>query len=234
MKYKIKYLKLKKLEKELINKGELPLDYMTHKSDLSINIKQSGGVSKNMLQSGNTKCKKCNNVNNTKYKYCNSCNKNDILNVDKLTDSPSMIDLNGKEYDIHNTLLNNIESNNQSGGSKCIGCNNTSCKFCNKYDILNVDKLTDSPSMINLNGKEYNINNVLFNKLQDGGYITETDTESENNNLYSVEGHQPDIQPKKIKLSELSNKQQIFNNMSSELSDFNETESVSLSILNSD
>ena len=89
MKYKTKYLKLKELEKKLIAEGTLPPTYNT----------QTGGHN-------NKLCKKCNNLN----KYCKLCNKNDILLVSKLTDTPKMMEIYGREYDIPTQLYNKLQS----------------------------------------------------------------------------------------------------------------------------
>jgi hypothetical protein len=105
IKYKVKYMKLKELEKKLIESGQLPPDYMNQ-----INNKQLGGSMSNKM------CKNCYKINNTKHKFCNSCNKNNIYKISKLTDTPKMMDIYGFEYDIHQTLYNKLQPI-QEGGS---------------------------------------------------------------------------------------------------------------------
>ena len=101
--YKIKYLKLKELEKKLINDGKI----------------LNGG--------GYTLCNNCYKSNNTKHKFCKSCknNNNNIFNVSKLTDTPKIIDLNNNENNITQLLVDklqikkNINNNNSilNGGN---------------------------------------------------------------------------------------------------------------------
>ena len=162
IKYKMKYIKLKEFEKQLIASGKLPTDYMNK-------INQSGGNKSSKI------CKNCYKINTTKHKFCNSCNTNNIYKISKLTDTPKMIDMYGYEYDIHQSL----------------------------YDKLQ--------------------------PIQEGG--NNNDSESENGDLYSYEETKINLIPDKVNLKTLSNKNQLFENMSNELT---ESESVALSILNSD
>ena len=173
IKYKIKYLKLKELEKELMNEGKLSKNY-------------------NILKGGNNKkyklCNNCYKENNTKHKFCKSCNNNNIFNISKLTDTPKMIDIDGNEYHINQLLFNKLQPIKEND-----------------------------------------------NILKGGNIDTEKSlSDTDGNELYSVEERKIDLIPNNTnsvnKLKELSNKKQLLN-MSDNSSD---TASLTLSIFNSE
>ena len=112
MKYKIKYYKLKELEKKLIQEGKLKYNDIkptiqnggTIPKDSRFSIREGtiskdsrfsireGTISKDSTinTNNNLKCHKCDNIIQIagSHKLCTNCNTN-ILNINKLTDTPT-------------------------------------------------------------------------------------------------------------------------------------------------
>ena len=215
IKYKIKYLKLKELEKKLISDDGLFIN--------NNKILNGGGNAKYKL------CNNCYKSNNTKHKSCKLCKNshNNIFNISQLTDTPNIINLNNNKNNITQSLVDKLQINKNND------------YILNGGNINNDLNNHDSENS-NLNDHDFEEHDLENSNLNDHDF-EEHDSENSissnselNNNLYSIEERKIDLISNNSnsinKLKELSNKKQLLN-----ISDISsETDSLHLSLFDSD
>ena len=144
MKYKIKYYKLKELEKKLIQEGKLKYD------DIKPTIQNGGTIPKDsrLNTNNNLKCHKCDNIIQIagSHKLCTNCNTN-ILNINKLTDTPTnnntnlknINELAGKHLQKANELYNQLAKYTLSDST------HSDISDIDQHDILKYNNNDDKP-----------------------------------------------------------------------------------------
>ena len=172
MKYKIKYYKLKELEKKLIQEGKLKYDDIKPtihsggtipKEDSKFSIRE-GTIpkenSKFSIREGtintnnNLKCHKCDNIIQIagSHKLCTNCN-NNILNINTLTDTPTynnnplqnLNQLAGQHLQKANELYNQLAKYTLSDS------NHSDISDIDQHDILKYNNNNDDKPIDNNN-----------------------------------------------------------------------------------